>query len=145
MLDILRSCVVCRLGMAVVGRPYVVPLNFGYTWEGNEPLRLYFHCAQQGYKLDLLAQNNLVCFEMDSGHRLITHDDPSEYSFAYASIIGWGRVRFITEATEKRYALHKLMEHQAGPGEYRFSDTDIARVTIFCVEAEGLTGKMNKG
>lgn len=32
--------------------PYVVPLNFGYDWE--DKLVFYFHCAHEGYKLDLL-------------------------------------------------------------------------------------------
>ena len=31
--------------------PYVVPLNFGYDWE--DKLVFYFHCANEGYKLDL--------------------------------------------------------------------------------------------
>ncbi|MCL2496784.1 MAG: pyridoxamine 5'-phosphate oxidase family protein [Clostridiales bacterium] len=142
-LDIVRSCVVCRLGMSVNNRPYVVPLNFGYTWEENEPLRLYFHCAHQGMKLDMLAENNLVCFEMDGGHKLIAKEKLCEYSFAYVSVIGWGRAHFITEATEKHYALHKLMEHQAGPGEYNFSEAEMSTASVFCVEAEELTGKRN--
>lgn len=35
--------------------PYVVPLNFGYDWE--DKLVFYFHCAHEGYKLDLLHKN----------------------------------------------------------------------------------------
>lgn len=39
--------------------PYVVPLNFGYTFD--DELVFYFHCAHEGYKLDLLRKNPHVC------------------------------------------------------------------------------------
>jgi nitroimidazol reductase NimA-like FMN-containing flavoprotein (pyridoxamine 5'-phosphate oxidase superfamily) len=133
------------LGLAVDGRPYIVPLNFGYTWGENETLRLYFHCAREGLKLDMLAQNNLACFEMDGGHRLLPGENPGDFSFAYASIIGWGRVCIITQEEEKCHALHKLMEHQVGPGEYTFSEADMTKVTVFCLEAEEISGKRNRG
>jgi nitroimidazol reductase NimA-like FMN-containing flavoprotein (pyridoxamine 5'-phosphate oxidase superfamily) len=145
LLEILQSCAVCRLGLAVDNRPYIAPLNFGYAWEEDEPLRLYFHCALLGLKLDMLAKNNLACFEMDCDHKLLRGENPGDYSFAYASIIGWGRARIIRQAEEKHFALHKLMEHQAGPGAYAFSEADLARVTVFCLEAEEITGKRNKG
>ena len=143
LLTILQGCTVCRLALAVDNRPYVVPLNFGYTWEENEPLRLYFHSAPEGKKLDMLAENDLACFEMDGEYTLLSGESACKYSFAYASLIGWGQVRIITEAEEKRHGLHKLMEHQAGPGNYTFSEADIARVTVFCLTADEMTGKRN--
>ena len=44
-------------------------MNFGYV--GGIEKRLYFHCANEGRKLDMIGKNNYVCFEMDSDHRLI--------------------------------------------------------------------------
>lgn len=40
--------------------PYVVPLNFGYAMTADA-LVFVFHCAQAGYKLELLARNPNVC------------------------------------------------------------------------------------
>ena len=37
--------------------PYIVPLNFGYHWE--DKLTFYFHCAHEGYKLELLHRNHM--------------------------------------------------------------------------------------
>jgi nitroimidazol reductase NimA-like FMN-containing flavoprotein (pyridoxamine 5'-phosphate oxidase superfamily) len=145
LLRILQSNAVCRLGLAADNRPYVLPLNVGYTWGENEPLRLYFHCALEGQKLDMLAKNDLVCFEMDGDHKLLSGANACDYSFAYASIIGWGRIHFVTEAAEKRHALLRLMEQQAGPGAYAFSAADLARVMVLCLEAEEITGKRNEG
>ena len=47
------------VGMHDEPAPYVVPLSFGYTFEDD--LVFVFHCAQEGYKLELLAKNPNVC------------------------------------------------------------------------------------
>ena len=39
--------------------PYIVPLNFGYEWEGDT-LVFYFRCAKKGLKLDLLRRDGRV-------------------------------------------------------------------------------------
>ena len=39
--------------------PYIVPVNFGYEWQG-ETLVFYFHCAKTGMKLDLLRRDPRV-------------------------------------------------------------------------------------
>ena len=40
--------------------PYVVPLNYGFEWQGDE-LVFYFHSAKAGMKLDLIRQDPHVC------------------------------------------------------------------------------------
>lgn len=44
---ILRACKTCRVAMIADGAPYVVPLNFGYTWD-DDGLTLYFHSGLKG-------------------------------------------------------------------------------------------------
>ena len=46
---------VMHIGIHDEPAPYVVPVNFGYTFEDD--LIFYFHCAQEGYKLELLHKN----------------------------------------------------------------------------------------
>jgi len=58
--SIIRRNQVCRVGLSEQGSPYVVPLCFGYDGES-----LYFHCAREGRKLDILRQNDKVCLETD--------------------------------------------------------------------------------
>ena len=145
LLAILKGCPVCRLGLAVDDKPYVVPLNFGYTWEENEPLKLYFHSAREGLKLDMLTQNDLACFEIDGYHKLSVGENACGYSYVYASIIGWGRVRFLEEVEEKRRALNQLMEHQTGSGGCVFNEAALTHTTMFYLEAEEITGKRSQG
>ena len=42
------------------GYPYITPVNFVYH-QGN----IYFHCAPEGEKLDNIARDPRVCFEVD--------------------------------------------------------------------------------
>ena len=81
--EILRACKVCRLAMnGEDGVPYVVPLNFGYTWSGEQPV-FYLHSAQSGRKLDLLGKDARVCFEMDCDYVLEGEaDDACTYTNA---------------------------------------------------------------
>lgn len=86
--------------------PYVVPLNFGYEFE--DALVFYFHCAQAGYKLELLEKNPNVCVTAASfisyaggsvkGHR---HD--------YRSVIARGVAQRIEPDTEEFDRAHRLL------------------------------------
>ncbi len=67
---IMQRCGVCRVAFHDAEYPYIVPLNFGIG--KGEPLTLYFHCAAQGKKLDLMQRDRRVSFEMDCAHQLVT-------------------------------------------------------------------------
>ena len=57
--DILQRGTICHLAMVDGGRPYVVPLCYGYR-DGV----LFAHSAREGRKLDLLRRNSAVCFDV---------------------------------------------------------------------------------
>jgi uncharacterized protein len=62
--------------------------EFWLSWEEN--LVLYFHSATEGRKLNLLAKNSTVGFELDTGHELVTADLACNWGMKYKSIIGTG-------------------------------------------------------
>ena len=62
--EILEKGLVCRLGLYDGQYPYVVPLNYGYR-NGC----IYFHCAREGRKIDILKKNDRVCIEVDIDSR----------------------------------------------------------------------------
>ncbi len=110
---ILDECKVVRLGFNDDGEVYILPLNYGYTFE-NGKLSFYFHCATEGRKLDILVKNNKVGFELDCDHALKTATGPCGYGYYYSSIVGTGAVTILEAPAEKAAALNILMEHQAG-------------------------------
>ena len=60
-LAVLLGCPFLTLALHGEGAPYCVPLNFGAE-EENGRLVLYFHCALEGTKLDLLRADGRVGF-----------------------------------------------------------------------------------
>jgi len=59
--QILSSATIGRLATnGVDGYPYITPVNFVY-YKGN----IYFHCAPEGEKLDNIARDPKVCFQVD--------------------------------------------------------------------------------
>ena len=68
---ILSSSAVCRIAFAVHDEPYLVPLSHGY--DAKEGL-LFFHTAVAGRKIDCIAANPRVCFEVEGRVRVKAGD-----------------------------------------------------------------------
>lgn len=139
LLQIMDRCKVCRIAMRDGDSLYIVPMNFGYTFE-NEVITLVFHSAKAGRKLDALRKNNEVAFEMDCEGRLITADTACEYGYAFESVLGNGQVSFLDDVEEKKRALSVLMKHQTGQ-EFTFEDAMTESVCVFAITVREMTGK----
>jgi nitroimidazol reductase NimA-like FMN-containing flavoprotein (pyridoxamine 5'-phosphate oxidase superfamily) len=143
-LGIIRRCKVLRLGLAEQNQPYIVPMNFGFDYKDGL-LTLYLHGAKEGKKMDILNRNQQVCFEMDGEHSLITGENPSDYSFAYESIIGFGTGEILEKEDEKTRGLNALMRHQTGEDrDYTYPEGQLRGVNVFRIRVSSFTGKRHK-
>lgn len=141
--DIVERYSVVHLGMVNDGKPYVVALNFGYERAGSE-LILYFHCAMEGKKLNILHDNPDVYFQMDCINEFVkgTSERPCSYCWRYDSVMGSGQVEFIDEVQEKESALNKLIQHIGKTNEtFSFPPTSFARTCVLRVRSNDFTGK----
>lgn len=137
---IISKCKVCHLAMVDKGLPYVVPLSFGYTVEENT-LTLYFHSAKTGRKLDILKENNNVCFEMACEGKLGHVENPCNSGYFFESVLGFGKVAFIEGLDEKCKALTLLMRHQANQ-EFIFTPEQANSVCVYKVATNDFIGKI---
>jgi nitroimidazol reductase NimA-like FMN-containing flavoprotein (pyridoxamine 5'-phosphate oxidase superfamily) len=133
--EILSKAMVCRLGLCEGNQPYVVPLCFGY-----EDNALYFHCASQGKKLDIIRRNNNVCFEVDIDHQLIKADQACNWGMKYKSVIGFGKAVFIKDIELKRKALDIIMQ-QFSKDSFKISEEAVKNTTVVKIEIASMTGK----
>ena len=141
---VLEAADVCRIGLYADDEVYIVPLSFGYELGGDGSLTLYFHCADEGRKLDMMALNPEVCFEMDTGHDFVPGENEAcESTMKYASIIGWGRIEALTEKDEKIPALIAIMKHYSKEESYRFNEELLERTTVLRLTARSFTIKAN--
>lgn len=93
---------VCAL--CVGNEPYAVTLSYGYDKRAN---RLYFHCAAEGRKIDMLRKNPNVCLSIIEDNGYIEH----ECSHAYRTVVIRGRMEFISDEEERLHAIRVFIEH----------------------------------
>jgi uncharacterized protein len=134
--SIIQQAQVCRVALAVDNVPYIVPMNYGYRDNA-----LYFHCAAEGKKLDMVRRNNQVCFEMDIDYELLS---PTEkvctWGSKYRSIIGFGKAFIIEKWQEKAAALNIITAHHGAP-HHEFSEKELEQVRIIKIGISSMTGK----
>jgi uncharacterized protein len=135
--DVIRRAQVCHLGLCDNQTPYVVPVCFGYA-DGS----LYFHCAPEGRKLDLIRKNPLVCFQVEVDVALVRHEKACKWTVNYRSVIGTGRASRVTDSEEKRRALGLVMRHYNGDAN-DMSQEAMDRAAIVRIDIEEMSGKQN--
>ena len=136
--EIIRSCRVCRLGLSVNDVPYIVPLSFGFDGEA-----LYFHTALKGRKIDMMMKNSMVCFEFESGVKVIAdHETPCDWSVSFRSVIGYGKVEEVTGREQKIAGLNKIMIHYSGKS-WDFTTAPLNGVRIWKVLITHLSAKQS--
>lgn len=133
--SIIRKSLVCRVGMAENGTPYIVPLCFGY-----KDNHLYFHSAREGRKIEILKRNNEVCFEFDGNLEVQSGKAACDWGMNFRSVIGYGRTSFVEDPEEKRMALDVIMAQYA-EGAFEYSEKALEKVLVIKVEIESMTGK----
>lgn len=139
-LSIISRCQVLRLALADEGKPYVVPLSFAYQAQGKR-LELYFHCAGEGRKMDMIRRNSLACFEVDGAFRIRKDILPCKWSAGYESVIGEGRVTVIRDLLEKKKAMDAILLRYGFEGTPVYDPRMLAGTMLLKMEVDRLTGK----
>jgi nitroimidazol reductase NimA-like FMN-containing flavoprotein (pyridoxamine 5'-phosphate oxidase superfamily) len=137
--SIIQRCDVCRIAFADNNTPYIVTMNFGYL-QGKKS-SLYFHCAPEGRKIELISKNNYVCFEMDTDHLLYTGEKDCDWGMNYSSVVGYGKISIVAEREEKKKGLDCIMAHYSDRKEFEYDERVFSRTTILRLDIEEITGK----
>ena len=120
------------------GYPYTVPLSHVYQ-DG----KLFFHCAQEGHKIDAITRNDKVSYCVIDQDKVI----PEKFATHYRSAIAFGRARILTDEGEKRSALESLVAKYSP--DYLVEglqeiERELHRTCILEMRIEHLTGKAAK-
>lgn len=134
--EVLAAGQVCRLAMIAAGEPYLVPLNYGYR-DGA----LYFHTAAEGRKIEALRAGGRVCFEVETPCEIIRHAEPCHWGAKVRSVVGYGRVEFVSALEEKRRAFDVIMAHYGQVGSNVYDSRQLESVAVLRLEIESMTGK----
>ncbi|MCL2139305.1 MAG: pyridoxamine 5'-phosphate oxidase family protein [Treponema sp.] len=139
-IKIIDKCKHCRLGLSENDIPYIIPLNYGYSYENNI-LNLFFHSAKDGKKIEIIKNNSKSCFEIDCDTKLIEGENACKFSYEFRSIIGFGEIIILKTNKEKNEGLSNIMKHQTGKN-FMFNKEQLDNVLVFKMVVSSFTGKV---
>jgi hypothetical protein len=119
------------------GVPHGIPLNFSLAGDS-----IYFHCAPEGKKIDILSTNRRVSFCVVGSTQVL----PEKFGTNYESAIATGSVEELF-AEEKKQGL-VLLVRKYSPGYVKegldYIDKLIDKTKVFRIRLESITGKARK-
>jgi nitroimidazol reductase NimA-like FMN-containing flavoprotein (pyridoxamine 5'-phosphate oxidase superfamily) len=138
MLEVLDEARYVVVAMCMDNEPYLVTLSHGYDRERN---CIYFHCAKEGKKVDILRAQNTVWGQalVDRGYV----QGACDHLFVTTQFRG--KVNFVETTDEKRHALevmiHALEDHPEKVLEAQVNERSIRDVHIGRIDIEFMSGK----
>lgn len=134
---LLETLQVGRLGLVLPsGRPYVVPVNFVFL-DG----RVYVHSAREGSKVEAIAANPHVCFELDEPQGTEPSSVACDVSYHYRSVVAFGKAVQVDDPVRKKEILDEFARKYApgAAGTVRQASAD--RTLVFEISLDSITGK----
>ncbi len=138
-LKILDKSKIVHIGLVDGDEPYVVPMNYGYTYE-DEKLTLYLHCATEGKKLDVIRKNPKVFFSIESDIEPFSGQVACQYGTSYSSVMGKGIAYIKEDPQDKMKCLSLFMKTQTGL-DFQFNERLVSAVTIIKIDITEFTAK----
>ena len=138
MIKILQDTKYITIAMCNDKEPYLVTLSHGYDSARNV---IYFHCADEGRKIDVLKKNNTVWGQaiQDKGYV------PGKCDQLYETTQFHGKVTFLTDIQEKKHALVTMIKQLEGNPEdvikKQITDESLKRVNIGRIDIDFMTAK----
>lgn len=136
--QILNNSSICRIGFSIDGEAHIVPVNFGY-----QENKLYIHSATSGRKIDFIKENDRVCYEMELDHEILEDKVACNWTTKYRSIIGYGNISIINNASQKKAGLDIIMSKYGGPSTNIYSEKSLEKMVLLVIEIDILTGKQS--
>ncbi len=139
---IIDGCEIIRLGLADGDFPYIVPVNFAYTVNGQE-VCFYIHGAMAGRKYEMLTQNPFCSFEMDIPLEIDCIAEKKDVTMRYKSVMGKARVRFL-EGKEKQQAIDGIiMARHKETKNFEYNKAAVQRTAVGKMTVIEMTAKEN--
>jgi nitroimidazol reductase NimA-like FMN-containing flavoprotein (pyridoxamine 5'-phosphate oxidase superfamily) len=140
---ILDEALVCHLGFAVDGQPYVIP-----TLHARVGDLLYLHGSAASRMLRHAASDVRICVTVTLLDGLVLARSVFNHSIDYRSVVVLGTPSLVEDVDEKREALRAFTEHVA-PGRWeearRPTDQELKATWILSVPLDEASAKVRTG
>ena len=140
---ILDEALVCHVGFAIDGQPFVIP-----TIHARDGDVLYIHGSPGSRMLRNLRSGVDACVTVTLLDGLVLARSVYNHSMNYRSVVVLGRARDVTGPDEKLRAMQRVVEHIV-PGRWddarRPSDKEIKATTILALPLTEASAKVRAG
>ena len=140
--DILRSGVICHLGVVVDGDPMVLPTVYGVAGEV-----VYLHGSVASRSL-VAAPEATICVTVTHVDALVLARSVFEHAVNYRSAMIYGTPRLVTDPAEKLAGLRALAEHIV-PGQWDYArrpnSKELAKTTLLALSLVEASVKIRTG
>jgi nitroimidazol reductase NimA-like FMN-containing flavoprotein (pyridoxamine 5'-phosphate oxidase superfamily) len=140
---ILDEGLVCHVGFALDGQPFVMPMAYGRLDE-----RLYLHGSTASRILRALADGAPVCATVTLVDGLVFARSAFHHSMNYRSVVVLGAASPVTDAEERLAALRAIVEHVV-PGRWsesrRPNVKELAQTLVVSLPLDEASAKVRSG
>jgi nitroimidazol reductase NimA-like FMN-containing flavoprotein (pyridoxamine 5'-phosphate oxidase superfamily) len=136
--QVLFEAGVGRLGTCYNNQPYIVPVSFVYH---ND--KIIIHGAKIGKKMENIAKNPRVCFEVDTSE-IIPSEKSCNFTYRYKSVIVQGIAHVLENPREKTDALKLLVEKYAPHKGDQLTEKEVKtfdNLAVIIINIEEMVGK----
>ena len=137
--DFIKKEQILRVAFYDEGDIYVVPVNYGYSYD--EGYTFYFHGAKAGRKYELAKKTPNVGFEIDGNYLLIEGQKACDYSATFQSVIGTGILSLVEDSAEKIIGLNAIMKQTTSKNDWHYSSEMLEAVAVFRLDVDKLSCK----
>lgn len=138
--EFISSEQILRVAFYDNGDIYIVPVNYGYSFV-NDKYTFYFHGAKAGRKYELSKLAPSVGFEIDGKYKLLESESACDFSAAFQSVIGTGKIHLVDDKEEKRKGLNAIMKQTTQKAEWDYEDKMLDAVAIFRLDVDKISCK----
>lgn len=143
-LQIVESCEVLRIGLSDPDDPafpYVVPLNFGYAWNGQQ-LCFYVHGAKAGRKFELMQRMGCCSFEMEGKAEIAFIHSSRDITTRYESVMGKATLTLL-EGDAALHGLEALLARREDTRTYDWNRSYVPHTAVWQLTVTEITAKRN--
>lgn len=141
--QILDEALVCHVGFAVDGQPFVIPTSFGRVGD-----KLYIHGSAASRMMRTLGGKIPVCITVTLIDGLVLARSAFHHSVNYRSVVVFGQAELVEDEPGKMAALAAITEHII-PGrwaEVRSPNAqELKATTVLVVPLEEASAKVRTG
>ncbi|MBT9315021.1 pyridoxamine 5'-phosphate oxidase family protein [Leptothoe spongobia] len=141
--SVLDAGLICHVGFAVEGQPFVIPTAYG-----RMDNRLFIHGASASRMLKSLQQGIEVCVTVTLLDGLVLARSAMHHSMNYRSVVLFGTAELVSEREDKWQALYAFTEHVM-PGRWAETrepnEQELRATTVLALPIDEASAKIRTG